>query len=113
MADEAKNINPVIQQTPTQGEVVQSWQLPSQVTDILNKANSGVDDIVRIKELEWKETWLLSWIYYWVINRFNAALGITLDPTVFAEMTDTLNKHRHILEMNSADNYPLETNKAA
>jgi len=24
MADEAKNINPVIQQTPTQGEVVQS-----------------------------------------------------------------------------------------
>jgi hypothetical protein len=44
---------------------------------------------------------------YWV-------LGITIDPAVFAQMTDTLNKQRRILESTKSDNYStLPLKKAA
>lgn len=113
MAEETKNITSISQSPDVQSDLSQVSALPSHITSILSGTNSGVSDIVRIKELEEKETWLFSWIYYWVINRFNDTLWITTDPSVFAEMTDTLNKHRKILEMKASDNYTSEMKEAA
>lgn len=115
MTDKTKDINtiPQDQTSNIQSDLNPVSVLSSNVTDILNETNSWISDIVRIKELEWKETWLFSWILTWVIDRFNATLWVTLNPATFAEMTETLNKHRKILEMNSADNYTLENKEAA
>ena len=78
--------------------------LSDDISKLLASKHDLISTIVDI-DIEKEETHLFNIFkrasrdyVYWV-------LGITIDPAVFAQMTDTLNKHRRILESSKPDNY--------
>ena len=94
---------------------VKTWEiiLPKNVADLLNSSHEKISEIADIEWLESQET-NPSKIFirasrdyiYWI-------LWITIDPAIFAQMTETLNKHRSVMSNWIADNYYTEDKKVS
>lgn len=84
---------------------VEGVVLPKWVADILSSSHDKIGSIVDIELLESWETNLFKIFaratrdYIWWL------LWSDIDPVIFSQMTETLNKHRAIMNFGAADSY--------
>lgn len=93
----------------------QTWHinvLPTEdveeVSQLLSKNRDKIGDIV---DIERRETWFNSLFSPFTDKIFDILWVKVIDPKFYAQMTDTLNKERQILELKASDN--LDIKKAA
>ncbi|EKE29382.1 MAG: hypothetical protein ACD_2C00182G0007 [uncultured bacterium (gcode 4)] len=90
---------------------------PAALSDDLNKLLSSkhelISNIIDL-DIEWDETNLFRIFKRASRDYVYSILWITVDPKIFEQMTETLNKQRRILEDWKPDNYKtIPLNKAA